>query len=195
MTFERNITMVNLGDVFLSMGEIDSAAYYLDRCYNYFQKEENYSALYYIDTQLIELALKEDNVQLARKRLQNAVTPKYVEPDMVHIRNRYLQLYFEKVGDFKNAYYYQKENQRIDDSIRSERVKMRAAEIALKYKQDSTLMKKEILIREKQNEVLLLNQWLYRIVLIVVVLIAVSLFIVFYRKRKRDRDKWICNRQ
>lgn len=190
MTFERNITMVNLGDVFLSMGEIDSAAYYLDRCYNYFQKEENYSALYYIDTQLIELALKEDNVQLARKRLQNAVTPKYVEPDMVHIRNRYLQLYFEKVGDFKNAYYYQRENQRIDDSIRSERVKMRAAEIALKYKQDSTLMKKEILIREKQNEVLLLNQWLYRIVLIVVVLIAVSLFIVFYRKRKRDRDKW-----
>lgn len=190
MTFERNITMVNWGDVFLSMGEIDSAAYYLDRCYNYFQKEENYSALYYIDTQLIELALKEDNVQLARKRLQNVVTPKYVEPDMVHIRNRYLQLYFEKVGDFKNAYYYQKENQRIDDSIRSERVKMRAAEIALKYKQDSTLMKKEILIREKQNEVLLLNQWLYRIVLIVVVLIAVSLFIVFYRKRKRDRDKW-----
>lgn len=37
---------------------------------------------------------------------------------------------------------------------------------------------------------MLLNQWLYRIVLIVVVLIAVSLFIVFYRKRKRDRDKW-----
>lgn len=190
MAYERNITMVNLGDVFLSMGKIDSAAYYLDRCYNYFQKEENYSALYYIDTQLIELALKEDNVQLARKRLQNAVTPEYVEPDMVHIRNRYLQLYFEKVGNFKNAYYYQKENQRIDDSIRSERVKMRAAEIALKYKQDSTLMKKEILIREKQNEVLLLNQWLYRIVLIVVVLIAISLFIVFYKKRKRDRDKW-----
>lgn len=190
MAYERNITMVNLGDVFLSMGKIDSAAYYLDRCYNYFQKEQNYSALYYIDTQLIELALKEDNVQLARKRLQNAVIPEYVEPDMVHIRNRYLQLYFEKVGNFKNAYYYQKENQRIDDSIRSERVKMRAAEIALKYKQDSTLMKKEILIREKQNEVLLLNQWLYRIVLIVVVLIAVSLFIVFYKKRKRDRDKW-----
>lgn len=190
MELDKNITMINIGDVFLSMGQIDSASYYLSRCYDFFQKEKNNSALYYIDTQLIELALKQGDLQLAKERLQHAVTPNYVEPNMVHIRNRYLQHYFEKAGDFKNAYYFLQKNQRIDDSTRNERVKMRAAEIALKYRQDSTLMKKEILIGQKQNEVLRLNQWLYRIVVAVLVLGGVLLVVVFYRKRKRDRERW-----
>lgn len=69
---------------------------------------------------------------------------------MIHVRNRYLQRYFEKVGDYERAYHYLKENHHIDDSIRNERVKMRAAEIKLKYTQDSTLMKKEISIRERR---------------------------------------------
>lgn len=41
---------------------------------------------------------------------------------------------------------------------------MRAAEIELKYTQDSTLMKKEISIREKENQVLQLHQLMYGIV-------------------------------
>ena len=41
---------------------------------------------------------------------------------------------------------------------------MRAEEIALKYRQDSTLIKKELSIREKENQLLRLHQWLYGIV-------------------------------
>ena len=62
----------------------------------------------------------------------------------------YLQHYFEEVGDFKQAYYYQMENQRIDDSTRNERIKMRTAEIDLKYSQDTTLMKQKILSSKKR---------------------------------------------
>ena len=64
--------------------------------------------------------------------MSEAIQPDYVEPNMQHIRNRYLQHYFEEVGDFKQAYYYQMENQRIEDSTRNERIKMRTAEIDLK---------------------------------------------------------------
>ena len=62
---------------------------------------------------------------------------------MIHVRNRYLQRYFEKVGDYERAYHYLEENHHIDDSIRNERVKTRAAELKLKYTQDSTLMKRD----------------------------------------------------
>lgn len=93
--------------------------------------------------------------------MSEAIQPDYVEPNMQHIRNRYLQHYFEEVGDFKQAYYYQMENQRIDDSTRNERIKMRTAEIDLKYSQDTTLMKQKIFIQQKENEVLALNQTLY----------------------------------
>lgn len=87
-------------------------------------------------------------------------------------------------------YHYLKENHRIDDSIRNERVKMRAAEIELKYTQDSTLMKKEISIREKENQVLQLHQLMYGIVGGCFLLIAVVSAVILYRKRQRDREQW-----
>ena len=51
---------------------------------------------------------------------------------------------------------------------------MRTQEIAMKYRRDSILMKKEMLIQQAENKVLHLNQWLYggEIVLLVFMLIA-----------------------
>lgn len=190
MTFERNLTMINLGEVFLLLNRTDSASYYLQKCRGFFDSIHHSTALYCIDTQLMELALKQGNVALARERLKHAVKYDQVEPNMIHIRNRYLQRYYEKVGDYKQAYHYLKENHRMDDSIRNERVKMRAAEIELKYAQDSTLMKKEISIREKENQVLLLHQWMYVIVGGCFLLIAVALVIILYRKREREKEQW-----
>lgn len=191
MEYERNLTMINLGEVFLLMNQTDSASYYLSRCHDFFQEADNNSALYYIDTQLIELALKEGNLPLARKRLEEAVVPEFVEPNMVHIRNRYLQHYFEQSKDYRHAYYYLLENSRIDDSIRSERVKMRTQEIALKYRRDSILMKKEMLIQQAENEVLHLNQWLYggSIVLLLAILFAGAW--IAYRNHQRDKEEWM----
>lgn len=186
MEFERNLTMVNLGEVYLLLNRTDSASYYLSRCYEFFKKVKNNSALYYIDTQLIALALNRNDLPLARKRLKEAVVPNFIEPNMVRIRNRYLQHYFEQSGDFDKAYHYLQENRRMDDSIRNERVKMRSEEIALRYRHDSTLMKKEVLIQQKENEVLRLSRWMYMGSTILLVLLAGISAIMIYRKRKRD---------
>lgn len=67
---------------------------------------------------------------------------------------------------------------------------MRAAEIELKYTQDSTLIKKEISIREKENQVLQLHQLMYGIVGGCFLLIAVVSAVILYRKRQRDREQW-----
>lgn len=190
MTFERNLTMINLGEIFLMLNCTDSVSYYLQKCRGFFDSIHHSTALYCIDTQLMELALKQGNVALARERLKQAVQYDEVEPNMIHVRNRYLQRYFEKVGDYRHAYHYLKANYHIDDSIRNERVKMRAAEIKLKYTQDSTLMKKEISIREKENQVLQLHQWMYVIVGGGFLLIAIVSAVVLYRKRLRDREQW-----
>lgn len=190
MNFERNLTMINLGEVFLLLNQLDSASYYLQKCRGFFDSIQHSTALYCIDTQLMELALKQGNVKLARERLKQAKQYDQVEPNMIHVRNRYLQRYYEKVGNYKQAYYFLKENHRMDDSIRNERVKMRAAEIALKYAQDSTLMKKEIFIREKENQVLQLHQWMYIIVGGCFLLIAVAFVIILYRKRLQEKEQW-----
>lgn len=190
MEFERNLTMVNLGEVFMLLGQTDSASYYLNRCHQFFFSVNNESALYYIDTQLIELALKEGNIGQAKRMLKITRDTDNIEPNMIRIRNRYLEHYFEAIGDYRNAYRYQDLNRRMDDSIRNERVKMRAAEIALKYKRDSTLMKQELFIEQKENQVLTLYQWLWGIVVGVLLVSAVALAAVFYRRRQREKELW-----
>jgi tetratricopeptide (TPR) repeat protein len=88
MTFERNLTMINLGEIFLMLDCTDSASYYLQKCRGFFDSIHHATALYCIDTQLMELALKQGNVALARERLKHAVKYENVEPNMIHVRNR-----------------------------------------------------------------------------------------------------------
>lgn len=185
MIFEVHLSEMNLGETFLLMNYTDSAAFYLDKCEDFFRSIGNSSAVYYLDTQLIELALKQNNLALARKRLAEAVKPDYVEPNMLHIRNRYLQHYYEEAGDYKKAYYYQRENQRIDDSTRNERIKMRTAEIDLKYRQDTTLMKQKIFIQQKENEVLELNQRMYVWMSVCFLILLLVVFVYLYNKKQR----------
>ncbi len=187
MEYERNLTMVNLGEVFMLLDQKDSASYYLNQCYRFFSSVNNASALYYIDTQLIELALKEGDISRARHLLEKTKNTANIEPNMVSIRNRYLAHYFESVGDYRNAYEYQKQNWRIDDSIRNERVKMRAAEIALKYKHDSTLMKQEFIIEQRESQVVALYQWIWGIVLGGLLLATAVIATVYYRRMQRKK--------
>lgn len=190
MEFERNFTKVNMGEVFMLMNQTDSATLYLEDCYSFFKSINHVSALYYIETQLIELALKKGKVDQATKIISGAVQPDFIEPNMLLIRNKYLQHYFEKKGDYKNAYIYQRSNAHMDDSIRNERIKMRSAEISLKYKQDSTLMKKEFFIREKESQVTMLHQWIYVLVLGILLIVSLSGMFIIYRKRRTDKRIW-----
>ena len=158
MVFEQNLGWLNLGDCFLQINEADSAAKYISKCEPFFKETGITTALYYIDTQNIELALIRKDLSEAQRILTGSVTPPDIDPDMVHIRNKYLQQYYEETENYRKAYFYLKENNRMDDSIRNERVKMRTADLALRYQQDSTVMAQKVFIREKENEVLELRQ-------------------------------------
>ena len=49
----------------------------------------------------------------------------HVDANMLTIRNQYLQHYYEKAGDYRNAYKYLKRDYQLNDSIRSERIRTR----------------------------------------------------------------------
>lgn len=190
MEFERNLTMVNLGEIFILLNQTDSASYYLDRCYSFFKSINSASAIYYIETQLIELALKKGNIKEAKRIISKSINPDYIEPDMLLIRNKYLQHYYEKNKDFQKAYYYQNENIRLDDSIRNIKVKMKTSEIALRYKQDSILMKKEFSLIEKENELSRMSLWIYLLFLGILLVITVCITYIIYKKRINEKRIW-----
>lgn len=185
MVFELNLGRVNLSDCFLKLAMPDSAARYMAACRPFFERIGHTTALYYLDTQSIEMALLRKNFRKAYEVLSNARTPADIDPDMVHIRNRYLQQYYEETGNYRQAYYYQKNNLRLDDSVRNERVRMHTADLALRYQQDSTLLSHRIMVREAENEVLRLRQTHLLAGAITLVSCLLAVFLYLYNKKKR----------
>lgn len=185
MSFELNLSRLNLGDCFLQLNEADSAARYMNDCQPFFQKLGMASALYYIDTQKIELALLRKDFREARRILAESVTPPDIDPDMVHIRYKYLQQFYEETSDYKNAYHYLTKNKLLDDSIRNERVRMRTADLTLRYQQDSTLMAHKVLFQKQRNEVLRLRQTRFAVLAVAIVALLIAVFLYLYSKKKR----------
>ena len=105
---------------------------------------------------------------------------------MLSIRNQYLQHYFERTGDYRHAYEYLKRDRRLDDSIRSERVQMRVAELDMRYRQDTVILRKEIKIQQQAGEVKALRLSVYIGVLVCVLLVAGTIVIIWYMRKKRE---------
>lgn len=185
MSFELNLGRLNLGDCYLQLNMVDLAVKYINECQPFFEEMGVSTALYYIDTQKIELALLQKDFQEARRLLSESVVPPGIDPDMVHIRNKYLQQFYEETGNYKRAYHYLQRNNLLDDSIRNERVRMRTADLTLRYQQDSTLMAHRVLLREQKNEVLVLRQTQFVVFAVAVVSILTAVFLYLYSKKKR----------
>ena len=185
MSFELNLGRLNLGDCYLQLNMVDLAVKYINECQLFFEEMGVSTALYYIDTQKIELALLQKDFQEARRLLSESVVPPGIDPDMVHIRNKYLQQFYEETGNYKRAYHYLQWNNQLDDSIRNERVRMHTADLTLRYQQDSTLMAHRVLLQEQKNEVLVLRQTQFVVFAVAVVSILTAVFLYLYSKKKR----------
>lgn len=185
MVFERNLTWLNLADCFISLQQPDSAALYINLCEPFFKEYGMPAALYAIDTQKMGLCLLRKDLEAARRVLASSVTSPDVYPDLIHVRNRNLQRYFEQTQNYHKAYDYLKKNRELDDSIRNEHVKMRTADLALRYQQDSTLMSQKVLIQAKENEVLELRQTRIIWIALCGAAFLVMVFIYMYSKKKR----------
>lgn len=185
MGFELNLGRLNLGDCYLQLNMVDLAVKYINECQLFFEGMGVSTALYYIDTQKIELALLQKDFQEARRLLSESVVPPGIDPDMVHIRNKYLQQFYEETGNYKRAYHYLQRNNQLDDSIRNERVRMRTADLTLRYQQDSTLIAHRVLLQEQKNKVLVLRQTQFVVFAVAVVSILTAVFLYLYSKKKR----------
>lgn len=185
MSFDLNLGRLNLGDCYLQLNKVDLAVKYINECQLFFEGMGVSTALYYIDTQKIELALLQKDFQEARRLLSESVVPPGIDPDMVHIRNKYLQQFYEETGNYKRAYHYLQRNNQLDDSIRNERVRMRTADLTLRYQQDSTLIAHRVLLQEQKNKVLVLRQTQFVVFAVAVVSILTAVFLYLYSKKKR----------
>lgn len=186
MVFESNLSKVNLGDLYLLTNRLDSAENNLNEGYHYFSEIKNNSAMHYIETLMIELSLKKGNIARAREMIARTASTGHVDANMLTIRNQYLQHYYEKAGDYRNAYEYLKRDYQLNDSIRSERIRTRVAELDMRYRQDTIVLRKEMQIQRQAGEVRVLKLSMYIWVLVCLLLAAGTVVIIWYMRKKRE---------
>lgn len=192
MVFERNLSKANLGDLYMLTGQLDSARIYLDDSYRYFSEIGNNSAIHYIETILIELSLKNKDIARAREMIARTTDGGHVDANMLSIRNQYLRHYFERTDDYHRAYECLKRDCDLNDSIRSERVRTRVAELDMRYRQDTIVLRKEMQIQQQATEVRVLKLSVYIWVLVCVLLAVGTVATIWYMRKKRAflRDRF-----
>jgi flagellar basal body-associated protein FliL len=135
---------------------------------------------------MIELALKKGNIAQAKTMIARTVPVGHLDANMLTIRNQYLQHYFEHTGDYRRAYEYLKRDCHLDDSIRSERIQMRVAELDMRYRQDTIVLRKEMKIQRQAAEMRVLKLSVSIWVLVCVLLVAGVVVVVWYMRKKRE---------
>lgn len=181
LIYERNLCNANLADLYLKLGQLDSAEILLSKSLPFFEQSRNLSGVYYIETLQIQLALRQGDLSSAFALLNKPTKDSIMIPGFFVARQQSLQAYYEEVGNYREALHYFKKNVQLDDSIRNERVSNRVAEIDLRYKQDTILLKKTGLIQKQQDE---MTRWKLLVVTCAALFLASVMAILYFRKKK-----------
>lgn len=175
----------NLADIFLNIGQVDSAEAYVNQAADYFERNGVKIGVYYANTIRIGIALKrQDYAKVAGILASEGQVGEYNQ-SIKNIRSRYMRWYYEKTGNYKMAYEDLLKNIAQNDSLEHNRTHMKAAEIMMRYTEDTLKLHHQLEINEKNAEV---NKSKATLWLFVSIALALASFIVCgiitLRKRK-----------
>ena len=112
------------------MDSISRSQQCLDEVEPYFRKRHDLTALHYCKTIRIGIATRTGNTAAAQRIIDsNDETENHpVQYSLANLRNIYLQRYYEKVGDYRQAYTLMNEISEHNDSLEHNHSNMRSAE-------------------------------------------------------------------
>lgn len=184
----RAITESNLGEIYLLMGQTDSAECYLDRAKSYFYASApDASTGFYFDGLYASLALSKNELNEAEKLLSKPYDPETINPTYVYLHDKRMEELYARKGDYKQAYLYGKRVQLYDDSLRNIKALNNIAEIDSRYRQDTILLKRDVVIAQKQAKVMRFRNLNILLVSLLVMLIMAIVTIIIYARRKREQ--------
>lgn len=180
-----NLCKINLADVYLNLGNTDSAKILVDEIEPFYRKYNVETALYYIGTIRIGIAISENELDKV-KRIIGGEHFKYpIEQSMKSIRARYLKRYYSMTGDYRNALLLTEQEQQQKDSLEHNKMNMRSNEIMLRFTADTLKLHHEIAIEKKNEEVAAARITIAAFVLIVIIILLMCAYLIIYiRKRK-----------
>lgn len=179
------ITQVNIGEVLLLLSQTDSAAVYLDRASSIFKEiPQDSHNRFYLNSLLGYMESERNNLVAANEYLKKASEDSaYANPRYLALHYSRLQTYYELRHNYKEAYRCMNQAKRYTDSINNQAVRNQMTEIDMRYMQDTTLLRKDLIISQKDSDVKRLQLQLIVLVIIVIVIVACSVIWYMYKRR------------
>ena len=169
--FDMYLCRTNLADVYLNLGQLDEARRYLSMTEGYMRRMNDPVANYYINTIKIGIALQEGDMPTVQRILATEPAGACTVYNMVHIRNGYLQQYYARTGQYRQAYAVTVADMNMTDSMNSSRSNMRATEILNRFTQDTLRLHHDLAMQQK-------NAYIYRTNTLITVLVSVAIVLV-----------------
>lgn len=184
----RGIVEGNIGEIYLLKEQPDSARYYLERSVAFFGESalQQPGIKFYMDGLFASLALQENDLSEAARRLNQPYDTLHTDLQYQYYHNTRLEDLYRKKKDFAQAYYYRNQADLCGDSLRNMKIENSIRETDFRYRQDTTLLKKDIRITQTEAKA---QQWMWLawiagLGLIIVVLLMVCA--LFYIRRKKE---------
>lgn len=139
-----------------------------------------------MDGLFASLALQENDLSEAARRLNQPYDTLHTDLQYQYYHNTRLEDLYRKKKDFAQAYYYRNQADLCGDSLRNMKIENSIRETDFRYRQDTTLLKKDIRITQTEAKA---QQWMWLawiagLGLIIVVLLMVCA--LFYIRRKKE---------
>lgn len=181
----------NLGDCFLRFGQLDSARYYLDKAYVYFSSDPNAddALLFYIQGLYADWALKKNDIQTAGYYLSLPFVPQRIGSYYLYLHYKRLMEFYSKKEDFAKAFHYQKIVNRYDDSLRNVRYQNSVAEIGYRYRRDTALLKRDLIIAGNNNKLAELQTMIAIGAALLLLLVSVAVLFYRYLRSRHERQR------
>lgn len=182
---DMSVCNINLADVYLNLGDTDKAKLYLKKSEGFFIKKQIHVGIFYANTIKIGIALKERNYNAIERILKTEPELTVTEHNIVGIRNKYVQEYYERTGNYRKALSVYKDNIAQNDSLEHNKVKMRASEIMMRFSEDTLRLHHKLAIEEKNAIVERAHTATWFFVSVAMVLtFTIICFIIQGRKKK-----------
>ncbi len=180
---------VNLGEVNLLMGRVDSARLYIGRCVDFVRDTPDVdpSMRFYVRSLAADLALTEGRMEEAGRLLS-------VPFDSTYVATRYLELHFTRLaryavsrGDFRAAYAYQSRARWYAERLRNEQSVNNVIELGARYAQDTTLLRQRIALADLSARASRQRAYIAIAVGLLVLVVSLSVVVVITVRRRNER--------
>lgn len=180
----------NIGEVYTLLDKYDSAHHYLDKSYAYFENDKtaNEKIVFYLNSLQAALALRENKIALADTYLSKPYNPLHIGPSYIYLHNKRFMEYYAKKKDFAKAYRYKIAVEQYDDSMRNVRYVNNITEIDYRYKQDTTLLKQDILITQNKIQLSHQRNAIVIVISLLVIFLLLGVLTLVHIRRKNERE-------